>query len=178
MVNLGVLVAQCAPLVAPATAHAVVAVESAGNPHAIGVVGGHLVRQPRDLAEAMATVRSLESLGMNYSVGLGQINRANFVRLGLTPESAFEPCANLRAMQAILSECFERAARATTQQQALRQAFSCYYSGNYSTGFREGYVDRVLAAWRANAAANVAETRKESPSATPLSSPSLPRSAP
>ncbi len=178
MVNLGVLVAQCAPLVAPATAHAVVAVESGGNPHAIGVVGGHLVRQPRDLAEAIATVKALEAQGMNYSVGLAQINRGNFTRLGLTAETAFEPCANLRAMQAVLGDCFERASTTEPQQPALRKALSCYYSGNYSTGFREGYVDRVLAAWRANEAANKATTRKETTPAAPLPSPTLSRSAP
>lgn len=145
MVDLGVLVAQCAPLVAPVTAHAVITVESAGDPHAIGVVGGRLVRQPRSRAEALATVKSLETQGMNYSVGLGQINRGNFARLGLTPETAFEPCANLRAMQVILGECFERAGRVSEGEQlALKRALSCYYSGNFNTGFEQGYVQRVV----------------------------------
>ena len=40
------LVAVCAPLVHPQTAHALVSVESAFNPHAIGVVAGALQRQP------------------------------------------------------------------------------------------------------------------------------------
>lgn len=147
------LLMACAPLVSTATAQALVTVESGGNPHAIGVVGGHLARQPRTLSEAIATVRVLEAEGWNYSVGLSQINRTNFQRLGLTPESAFEPCLNLTAMQSILGECFERAAKTNaktgTEQLALRQALSCYYSGNFSTGFTHGYVDRVLAAWRA-----------------------------
>jgi len=165
MVNLPALLAACAPLVSAPTAHALVAVESSGNPHAIGVVGGQLTRQPQTLAEAVATVRVLEAEGWNYSVGLGQINRTNFARLGLTPQTAFEPCANLAAMQSILGECYERAARTGDEQQALRQALSCYYSGNFSTGFRDGYVDRVLAAWRANSAA----TRKEATPSGPQS---------
>jgi type IV secretion system protein VirB1 len=141
------LLATCAPQVHPSTAAALVAVESARNPHAIGVVGDALLRQPAHRQEAIATARTLEAGGWNYSVGLGQINRRNFVRLGLTLEAAFEPCTNLRAMQTVLGECFDRpgfAARADSAR--LRDALSCYYSGNFSTGHRHGYVRKVVLA--------------------------------
>lgn len=138
------LLLACAPLVAPSTALALVRVESGGNPYAIGVVGGHLVRQPRNLSEAQATAQALEQAGWNYSVGLGQINRINFARFGLTPQTAFEPCENLRAMQGVLSECFVSASNKAAEQLALRRALSCYYSGNFSTGFAHGYVARVV----------------------------------
>jgi len=147
MVDLAALVLSCAPLVAQDTAHALIQVESGGNPFAIGLVGGALVRQPLNRAEAMATAAALDAAGWNYSVGLGQINRRNFQRLGLTPASAFEPCANLAAMQGILGECFARASQRQPTQAALRDAFSCYYSGNFVTGHQHGYVGKVLAAW-------------------------------
>ena len=134
----------CAPLVHASTAHALVAVESGFNPYAIGVVGGVLERQPRNRAEALATANDLHVKGWNFSVGLAQINVRNFERLGLTPSTAFDPCQNLRAMQAVLAECFERSAPAAPPQTALRQALSCYYSGNFVTGFRHGYVRRVV----------------------------------
>ena len=136
----------CAPMVNASTAHALVAVESSFNPHAIGVVGGVLERQPRNRAEALATVTQLRATGWNFSVGLAQINVHNFERLGLTPVSAFDPCENLRAMQAVLTECFDRSASDRPDQVALRQALSCYYSGNFVTGFRHGYVQRVASA--------------------------------
>ena len=142
----------CAPQVHADTARALVSVESAFNPWAIGVVSGALVRQPRHRAEALATAKALQAAGWNFSVGLGQINVGNFERLGLTVESAFEPCANLAAMQTVLAECFDRASGAASQavdQVALRQALSCYYSGNFATGFRHGYVRKVVAAARA-----------------------------
>ena len=60
-------------------------------------------------------------------------------------ESVFEPCTNLAAMQAVLTECLDRA-DPRDPQQALRRALSCYYSGNFSTGFRDGYVRRVVRA--------------------------------
>ncbi|MCW5662844.1 MAG: lytic transglycosylase domain-containing protein [Piscinibacter sp.] len=139
----------CAPSVHPQTTRALVDVESGFNPWAIGVVGGALIRQPRHRAEAMATARALQASGWNYSVGLGQINVGNFRRLGLTLESAFEPCANLAAMQAVLVECSGRAIApfpSTTDQAVLRRTLSCYYSGNFAAGFRHGYVRKVAAA--------------------------------
>ena len=151
MIELAVLVLSCAPLVAQDTARALIQVESGGNPFAIGVVGGALVRQPVNLSEAVATVAALEAAGWNYSVGLGQINKRNFQRFGLNPQTAFEPCANLNAMQGILGECFSRASRRASTQTALRDAFSCYYSGNFQTGHQHGYVSKVLAAWSTRA---------------------------
>jgi type IV secretion system protein VirB1 len=140
----------CAPQLHAATVRALVSVESAFNPWAIGVVGGVLQRQPRYRAEALATARALQATGWNFSVGLGQINVGNFSRLGLTLESAFEPCTNLAAMQVVLRDCFDRARGPATQdsagQRALRRALSCYYSGDFATGFRHGYVRKVLAA--------------------------------
>ncbi len=145
-----VLALACAPQVHADTTRALVQVESAANPWAIGVVGGALERQPRHRAEEMATARALQVAGWNFSVGLGQINVGNFGRLGLTLDSAFEPCLNLAAMQAVLAECFGRSramgARPTADQAALRRALSCYYSGNFATGFRHGYVQKVVAA--------------------------------
>jgi type IV secretion system protein VirB1 len=147
------LAAACAPQVDAGTVHAIVAVESGLNPHAIGVVGGRLERQPRHRAEAVATARALQAAGWNFSVGLGQINVHNLERRGLTAETAFEPCSNLSALQAVLAECYGRAGRQTdgvhahgARQTALRRALSCYYSGNFSTGFHHGYVGRVVAA--------------------------------
>jgi type IV secretion system protein VirB1 len=144
------LLLACAPLVHADTARALVSVESAFNPWAIGVVGGVLVRQPRHRAEALATAKALQAAGWNYSVGLGQINAGNFDRLGLTLESAFEPCNNLSAMQTVLVECFDRARASPVakapKQSTLHRALSCYYSGNFATGFRHGYVRKVVTA--------------------------------
>ena len=135
----------CAPMVHPRTMAAIVRVESGFNPYAIGVVAGRLVRQPTDRAEAVATAKSLEQQGYNFSVGVGQVNRYTLARYGLDYESAFDACLNLGAGASILSECFARATKVLKSEQgALRAALSCYYSGNFTTGFREGYVARVV----------------------------------
>lgn len=145
------LAQQCAPDVAPTTIAAIVTVESSHNPYAIGVVGGALARQPRNLQEALATVRSLLQQGRNFSMGLAQVNRHNLPKHGVSYEQVFDPCTNLRVGSAILKDCYVRAGQGERDpQRALRAAFSCYYSGNFKRGFRPdkpgepSYVDKVV----------------------------------
>lgn len=120
--------------------HHVVRVESSFNPFAIGVVGGRLVRQPQNLAEAVSTVRMLERRGYNFSLGVAQVNRYNLGKYGLDSyEKAFEVCPNLQAGSKILAECYGRSSG------DWGKSFSCYYSGNFVTGFRHGYVQKIYA---------------------------------
>jgi type IV secretion system protein VirB1 len=117
----------------------VVQVESSRNPFAIGVVGGHLARQPRSLEEALEAVQLLRAEGYNFSVGIAQVNRYNLAPYGLASYAeAFNVCANLLAGSRILRECYDRA-------KDWGKAFSCYYSGNFVTGFQHGYVQKVFA---------------------------------
>lgn len=146
------LAAECAPDVHPTTLKGVVTTESSWNPYAIGVVGGRLDRQPRSHAEAVAAARELERKGFNFSMGLGQVNRYNLAKYGETYETIFEPCRNLKAGGAILKDCYQRAkAKLGDEQDALRAAFSCYYSGNFTRGFKSdspgqpSYVQKVVA---------------------------------
>ncbi|MBU9205450.1 lytic transglycosylase domain-containing protein [Burkholderia multivorans] len=151
LADLPMLVAQCAPDVHPATMQAVVRTESGGNPYAIGVVGGRLVRQPRTLGEAVATANALARSGWNYSVGLAQVNRSHLAGYGLSGAAAFDVCRNLAAGADILARCYTGAVRrgpaahdAHVGPVALRDALSCYTSGNFQTGYRTGYVQRVV----------------------------------
>lgn len=140
-------VMNCQSLAVPATIMKhVVEVESSFNPYAIGVVGARLVRQPKNLQEAVATARTLADKGYNFSLGLAQVNRYNLARYGLfSYRQAFDPCANLRAGTRILSECYLRSGG------DWGKSFSCYYSGDFTTGFRAGYVQKVLASIRSAA---------------------------
>jgi len=105
------LAQECAPSISARTLAAVARVESSLNPYAIGVVDGVLKRQPKNLAEALATVRHLEAEGFNFSVGIVQVNRYNLPKYRLSYEQAFNPCANVAAGGQILSECYARALR-------------------------------------------------------------------
>src|SRR5690606_17663980 len=139
----------CQDLAVPAEVmQHVVKVESSFNRYAIGVVGGRLVRQPRNLPEALATARMLEQRGYNFSLGLAQVNRKNLEKYGLDSyEKAFQACPNLQAGSRILAECYSRS------RGSWPKSFSCYYSGDFKTGFRHGYVQKIYASIRATSPA-------------------------
>lgn len=140
------LAERCAPHVAPSTLRAMAEVESGLNPYAIGVVNGRLARQPRSLLEGISTVAELQRNNMRFSAGVLQIYVGNWSNLGLDSVNVFEPCRNMRASATILGDCFARASKVSEdEQQALRRALSCYYSNNFVTGFREGYVQKIVA---------------------------------
>ena len=146
------LAQQCAPTVAPQTMAAIVNVESSYNPYAIGVVKGRLQRQPKNIQEAVATAKALAAAGWNFSIGIAQVNRYNLPKYNLTYEQGFEPCSNLWAGSKILEGCFLRADNnQRTQQEALKAAISCYYSNNFTRGFKPdvrgkpSYVEKVVA---------------------------------
>lgn len=135
----------CAPNVHKDTISALVSVESSFNPYAIGVVDGRLSRQPNNITEALGVVRELEEKNFNYSLGLSQVNKKNFPRLGIDAQIAFDPCKNLIAGSKILSECYDRARKGgLDEQDAVRAGLSCYYSGNFTRGFKDGYVREVV----------------------------------
>jgi type IV secretion system protein VirB1 len=166
MLNFDALAQQCAPSVHPTTMAAVIQVESTFNAFAIGVVGARLERQPTNLAEAVATARALEAAGYNFSLGIAQVNRHNLSKYGLDYQAAFAPCANLGAASLILKDCYDRAkVKGLTDDSALQAALSCYYSGNFSAGFRpdskgqQSYVQRVL---------NSAAAKDDVPRAQPI----------
>lgn len=175
------LARRCAAQVHPNTLQAIARVESSFNPYAIGVVRGALPRQPRNHQEAVAAARMLHAQGKNFSMGLMQVNRYNLARFGLNYETVFDPCKNIQAGAAILTECFNAAGGAG--QLSLQKAFSCYYSGNFRTGFRRdfpgqpSYVQKVVNAAAAN---NEAVTIKVPAivSGSPVRIPSSSRAAP
>lgn len=138
-----ILANRCAPQVDPLTIGFLVAHESSNDRLAINVNGGGSYR-PKTAKQARARVRELQNEGANYDVGYGQINSANFARLGVTGETLFDGCENLAAAAQILEECYTRATPASvTSQAALRSALSCYNTGNLRSGYENGYVASV-----------------------------------
>lgn len=150
---LAALLQTCAPNVAPATMVAIIQVESQGDPYRIGINSGAILRrQPTSSADAIATARSLLRRGANFDAGLMQINSANFARLGLTPETLFDPCTNLSAGARVLGDNYGRA-RDAGHSDPLQAAISEYNTGSPSRGLQNGYVGRVYAAARQRYAA-------------------------
>jgi type IV secretion system protein VirB1 len=138
------LAAQHAPAIHPNTVQRLVRHESKAYPLAIGVNGAMLQHQPRSLTQAINTARALRRQGYDFDAGLCQINVRNWQWLNLDEVSVFDPAANLRACQTVLLDCYQRAP-STNPQAALRQALSCFNTGNHRGGFANGYVSKVVA---------------------------------
>ena len=147
MIEFALLAQECAPHVHVSTLAAIVRHESAGNPFAIGVNGGvRLPRQPRNKSEAVATAEWLKANGYDFDAGVGQINVRNLGWLGMSIEDLFDPCTNLKGAATVLGDCYRRAVPKYGEgQAALHAALSCYNTGNFSTGFKNGYVMKVAA---------------------------------
>jgi len=131
------LIATCAPMVAPTTMKAVVLEESRGHPYAIHDGNTHRALFPDSKAEAIATARRLIEGGSRIDAGLAQINSQNWKWLGLTPETVFDPCTNLRAGERVILAAY------TSDPSTVDAAISRYNTGDATRGVSNGYVGRV-----------------------------------
>ena len=142
--------AACAPHVSPATLGHIIRVESSGNPLAVNVNvirGRPRYRVPRiqSAAHGAQVVRDAIGQGYNVDIGLMQVNSRNLPRLGYSIEQMFVPCTNVQAGAAILTDNYSRARRQHGDgQAALLAALSAYNTGDFSRGFRNGYVARYF----------------------------------
>lgn len=131
---------QCASSVPKNVALAIISQESGFNPLAIGVNRAKIsFKKPKNQSEAIYIAKKLIEAGHNIDMGYAQINSANLKVLNLSVNQIFDPCINLKAMQFILNDCYARA----KGNNRLQKAFSCYNTGNYSLGFKNGYVNKV-----------------------------------
>ncbi|MHC8347759.1 lytic transglycosylase domain-containing protein [Pseudomonas sp. RT6P73] len=139
------LVMVCAPFVSNNTMLAVIHQESGGNPWAIGVNGDHKFQKAGNYSEAILEAKRLIAKGANIDMGLMQINSKTMVNLGLTVEQVFDPCTNAYAGGVVLTRNYVRAAKIhQSDQAALQAALSAYNTGDFSKGFKNGYVNNVL----------------------------------
>ena len=131
------LAMQCAASIHPDTAQEVARVESGFNPYAIAEIipknerkegdSGVISHFPKTKEDALKIVQNIESRNRRYSVGLMQITSTNFSQYGVNADKLFSPCTNLAVFEKVLLDCYTRGGN-------LKNALSCYYSGNFSTG--------------------------------------------
>jgi len=118
-----VLLAVCAPQVAPVTLAAIVQQESGGDWLAIHDNTAGRTLRPTNTEHAVILARKLIAAGHSVDLGGAQINSANLLRLGVDIKGAFEPCTNLHAAQVLLLESW-RGSRGD-----LRAALAIYHTG-------------------------------------------------
>ncbi|HED3891539.1 TPA: lytic transglycosylase domain-containing protein [Morganella morganii] len=147
---LSALFLQCAPDISPVTLHALVGVESGGHPYVVANVTDNKSAKFNNKDDAVLYINKLAAQNKTYSAGLMQIYSKNFSAYGLTNETVFDHCTNIKAGAAILKQCFAKALKENPddKQMAIRKGMSCYYSGNMSRGFKKeadgkSYVQRI-----------------------------------
>ncbi len=146
------LATACQSAVDPMTMVGEAAQESRLEPLAVHDNTGRSSFAPQTRPEAARLAHRLIAAGHSVDIGLTQINAGNFGWLGLTVETALDPCRNIAAGAAVLS------------------AYSRYNTGSPSAGIANGYAKRVSAAVRAARAA-VPVPPADSAAATPPPNP-------
>jgi len=143
MSDFGQLALRCGPSVAPSTLAAIARTESAFEPLSINDNTTRTSGVPASREIAMQIASKLLEAGDSIDVGIMQINSANFGRLGLTLEAAFDPCKSVAAGAAVLAGGYTGGDTHEGQQSALRVAISRYNTGDAERGFANGYVHKV-----------------------------------
>ncbi len=95
----------------PRLLRAIVHVENgAWNPLAISVnrAGRGYPEPVHSYAEAVQRVTTMWRQGINFDVGLGQVNTVNMERYKIHPVALLKPCVNLRYSARILRESIDR----------------------------------------------------------------------
>ena len=146
MVDLLLVIQQCAPAIDPRLAASLVRQESAFNPYAIGLDGKAVLKeQPRSLPEAVKKAEELQRNNQGFSVGLAQLHVSNVRRFGLTWTQAFEACTNLQYGQIVLQGFHDTALKAGFKGgDAVHAALRGYNSGDISKTVSNGYANAIL----------------------------------
>jgi type IV secretion system protein VirB1 len=138
------LLATCAPGAPPNYLTGIAKTESGFQPFAIHDNTDKQTVYPETHGQAVSIAKERLRLGHSIDVGLLQVNASNWEWLGLTAETALNPCPNIAAGSAAF------------------QAFSRYNTGSDQRGWARGYVQRVVAnlhgsAWPVDQVAERAE---------------------
>jgi len=121
--------------------HAIVAVESGGNPYAIHDNTTRRAYFPRSRTEAVHLLAALQS--HNLDVGIVQVNAGWFPTFGVSATQMLAPCRNLRVGSVILTRAYRDAgATFRNPRLALWHAISAYNTGSLYAG--AGYVSEVV----------------------------------
>jgi len=153
------VVLACAPQVASTTMQAIVRVESGGDPYVINIVGVGPTRA-KSAEEAIARTEAAVAAGRNVAMGLMQVTTETAEGLGYTVTQMFDACTNLQAGARVIADRYQ-AASATRGpgQPALQAALSAYNTGNFRSGFANGYVALFYGSHATHTAPGVQGTR-------------------
>lgn len=147
MIALPSLIQHCVPNIAQIPMMAIVQVESKGNPLALNLNKGYKLQfQPQSKAQAQKWVEYLNKHNYNFDIGLAQVNINNVNKYGYKATELLDPCTNLKLGSSILIKNYINALPdSKSPDEAWQKAISAYNTGNFHSGFTNGYVSQVYA---------------------------------
>lgn len=147
MIALSSLIQHCVPSIAQASMMSIVQIESRGNPLALGLNKGYKLQfQPQTKAQAHKWVEYLDKHNYNFDIGLAQVNIKNINKSEYSATDVLDPCTNLKLGSSILIKNYTNAlVYSKSSSEAWQKAISAYNTGNFHSGFTNGYVGRVYA---------------------------------
>lgn len=147
MLALPYLIQHCVPNIAQASMLAIVQVESKGNPLALNLNKGYRLQfQPQSKVQAQKWIEYLDKHNYNFDIGLAQVNIKNVNKYGHKATELLDPCTNLKIGSSILIKSYTSALPGSkSPDEAWQKAISAYNTGNFHSGFTNGYVGRVYA---------------------------------
>ena len=147
MIVLPYLIQHCVPSIAQSSMIAIIQVESKGNPLALNLNKGYKLQfQPQSKVQAQKWIEYLEKHNYNFDIGLAQVNINNANKYGYKATELLDPCTNLKLGSSILIKNYTNALPGSkSPDEAWQKAISAYNTGNFHTGFTNGYVGRVYA---------------------------------
>lgn len=147
MLALPYLIQHCVPSIAQTSMMAIVRVESKGNSLALSLNKGYKLQfQPQSKAQAQKWVEYLDKHNYNFDIGLAQVNIKNANKYGYTATELLDPCTNLKVGSSILIKNYTNALPSSkSPDEVWQKAISAYNTGNFHSGFTNGYVGRVYA---------------------------------
>ncbi|MEX3555978.1 MAG: lytic transglycosylase domain-containing protein [Burkholderia gladioli] len=135
----------------------IVKVESRGRQYALADAGPKglpwkgvrekMVRSyfPTNADEAEQIATRLIAANHIVAIGLSQVSSENLRRFGLNVRQVLDPCTNLRTGSTILTEFYLKARKTIADpDRAILAAISAYNTGNFTSGFSNGYVKSVV----------------------------------
>jgi type IV secretion system protein VirB1 len=119
--------------------------ESNFNPWALHNNTTGISELPIDDETAFIDAKTWINHGDSVDIGLMQINSANLPALGMTIQSALDPCKSLEGGAAVLQAAYGGGQTSAERQVALLMALSRYNTGSPLRGIMNGYARRVMA---------------------------------
>ncbi len=142
--DFNLLASTCAPQIANTTLLGVARTESGLDTWALHDNTTGISEKPASKQLAYADATAWVKRGDSVDIGLMQINSANLLALGMTIESALNPCTSLAGGAAVLQAAYGGGKTTVDQQVALLMALSRYNTGSPLKGIMNGYARTVI----------------------------------